>query len=132
MSFTLEEYYNLVADFFENRYTWERREIPRFGLPLHSSHRVFYIPFVFPCPMYHYWPIPESEIAVIPRTLFQKWFGPEDREAKEEYYYRWFDNDLFSEADPDQQVELSYILAEHQEMEKVLHSGQGFRIDNRN
>ena len=131
LSFSLEEYYALVNDFFQ--YRWNvvyRREIPRFGLPLHANHKVFYLPFVFPCPN-HYSPFLEHETALIPRSLYQKWFDPTDREAKEEYYSRWYDNGLF-EASPGDQRDLSDILAEHQIFEAVLESGQGFQIDNKN
>ena len=133
LSFTLEEYFDIVIDYMKYRYPKHAREIPRFGLPLKASHRTIYIPFVFEKPK-KYYPFEEHEIAIVPRTLYQKWFDPNDKDAKEEYQSRWFNffQGYEFESYPSEEEDMSYIIEKHKRLEVILDRGQGSRIGNAN
>ena len=131
----MDDYYEIVNDFYKHRFPLYTREIPRFGLPVRAKDRILYVPFVYHKPKFYY-PFEDWEISVIPRTLYQKWFGPNDKDAKEEYFYRWFDNAFCFgygfEPGTEEQTDLSIILQDHERLKNILDRGLPFREDNGN
>ena len=81
----MDDYYEIVNDFYKHRFPLYTREIPRFGLPVRAKDRILYAPFVYHKPKFYY-PYEEWEISVIPRTLYQKWFDPNDKDAKKSIF----------------------------------------------